>query len=216
MLGWMTQSTTLKSFRFDDLEILDGNREAVYLARTWTGKYPDVKRGLLLQGPAGTGKTHLAAAIANELPQVYWATMPELLVELRPGSGTQKAVDVAEECYRNCHGNCGPVQQGIKPQRNCVYCPYFLRGRQPIMGNAAEAPVLVLDDLGANKPTEWVAEQVYNLLNQRIEMGLPVIGTTNYSLEELEGRLGHDRAVSRLIGLCAMVKVWGGDWRAKR
>ena len=217
MLGWMTPTCQMANCRFDDLITHKDNKKAMHLAKTWAEKFPEVRRGLLFAGPAGTGKTHMAAAMASEIQaKVYWATMPELIIELRPESKTQQAVRVADECYRKCCGECGPVRQGYKPERNCVYCPHFLRGKQPIIGNAADAPVLVLDDLGTNKPTDWVAEQIYNLLNQRIEYGLPVIGTTNYTLEQLETRLGHDRAVSRLVGLCAVVEVGGEDWRVKR
>lgn len=79
-----------------------------------------------------------------------------------------------------------------------------------------EAPLTVLDDLGTAKPSEFVAERIYMLLNYRLEAELPVIATTNYSLGELEERLGHGRIVSRLVGMCDIYKLEGQDWRLKQ
>ena len=208
--------TIFRSKNFDALNEHEGNKKAVFLAKKFCEKYPNVDRGLMFMGPAGTGKTHLAQAIANHIGSgVYWASMSELLAELRPGSGTQKAIEVAEKCFHECNGFCSIVQYRSKPSGNCLFCQVVLKGKQPILGHAATAPLLILDDVGTDKPTDWVATQVYMLLQQRTENGLPVIATTNYSLDQLKERLGHDRSPSRLSGLCYPQEVTGDDWRLK-
>jgi len=214
MLGLFTKTGKT----FENLTTHEGNNDTVKRAKEFCLKFPDVKKGLLFMGQTGTGKTHLAQAIANRVGKgIYWASMSDLLAELRPGSATQKAIELAEKCHSDCHGHCSVKLYKSKPYGNCLYCSMVLGGKHPVLGRAAESPLLVLDDLGTSKPTDWVAEQIYMLLNSRLEREnpLPVIGTTNYTLEELEDRLGHDRSVSRLVGLCEVHELTGDDWRLK-
>lgn len=86
--------------------------------------------------------------------------------------------------------------------------------------------LLVLDDLGTERPTDWTAEQLYALVNRRWLEELPIIGTTNLPLTrksagtEYEGPtldevLG-DRMFSRLVGGAALVRLSGPDRRRKR
>lgn len=77
---------------------------------------------------------------------------------------------------------------------------------------AKSAPVLVLDDLGAERVTDWAAEQLYRLVNARYENLAPTIVTTNCEPSELSERLG-ERTVSRLLESCRWVRVGGDDWR---
>ena len=50
-------------------------------------------------------------------------------------------------------------------------------------------PVLVLDDLGKERPTEWAVEQLFSIINGRYDEGKPLIVTTNYGSEDLVKRL---------------------------
>jgi DNA replication protein DnaC len=77
-----------------------------------------------------------------------------------------------------------------------------------------EAPILVLDDLGAEKPSEWVREQLYVIINRRYENMLPTIVTTNCSTQELVDRIGQ-RTVSRLIEMTTPYKILAKDYRVK-
>lgn len=49
--------------------------------------------------------------------------------------------------------------------------------------------LLVLDDLGTEKPTEWAAEQLYRVIDARCDNHLPTIVTTNIPLEDIESRI---------------------------
>lgn len=77
-----------------------------------------------------------------------------------------------------------------------------------------DAPLLVLDDLGAEKPSEWVREQLYVIINRRYENMLPTIVTTNCSTQELVDRVGQ-RTVSRLIEMTTPYKINAKDYRVK-
>lgn len=72
--------------------------------------------------------------------------------------------------------------------------------------------LLLVDDLGAAKNSEWVEEITYRLLNGRYEDVRPSIFTTNLPLPELRAQLG-DRLASRLVEMCAVVAMEGSDRR---
>jgi DNA replication protein DnaC len=75
-----------------------------------------------------------------------------------------------------------------------------------------QAGLLLLDDLGAAKSSEWVEETTYRLLNHRYESMLPSIFTTNLPLADLRTGLG-DRIASRLVETCDRVVLTGSDRR---
>mgnify|MGYP001034848372 CR=1 FL=1 len=87
-------------------------------------------------------------------------------------------------------------------------------GKDPegAMATYREAGILLLDDLGAAKSSEWVEETTYRLLNHRYEAMLPSIFTTNLPLAELREGLG-DRLASRLVEICQRVVLTGADRR---
>ncbi|HET7418640.1 MAG TPA: ATP-binding protein [Solirubrobacterales bacterium] len=72
--------------------------------------------------------------------------------------------------------------------------------------------LLHIDDLGAEKRSDWVLEQLYALVNERYEEQRSVLVTTNLELEELENQIGA-RTVSRLSQMCDLVELRGSDSR---
>lgn len=83
-----------------------------------------------------------------------------------------------------------------------------------IVTTAKNAPLLVLDDLGAENPRPWVVELVYVLINHRYEHMLPTVITTNYSGKELEAVFGR-RIMSRLAEMTTPVNIRAEDYRMK-
>lgn len=81
------------------------------------------------------------------------------------------------------------------------------------------ATLLALDDLGAERPTDFAREELSTLIEQRAGAGRPTIVTSNYAPGELARRLGHDelvigqRIVSRLVQDATQVRVEGKDRR---
>jgi len=80
------------------------------------------------------------------------------------------------------------------------------------------ASLLVIDDLGKEKPTPWVEQMLYEIINSRYEANKPLIITTNTSLREIEARYENTgRAiVSRIVEMCQGVRMEGQDWRKSR
>jgi DNA replication protein DnaC len=73
--------------------------------------------------------------------------------------------------------------------------------------------LLHLEDLGAEKRSDWVLEQLYSLVNVRYEEERSILVTTNLGLEELERQIG-PRTVSRLVEICGdPLPLYGADQR---
>ena len=86
----------------------------------------------------------------------------------------------------------------------------------------AGADVLVIDDLGAERVTDWTKQVFYALLNRRYAghdrtvsngVGLTLI-TTNLSLPAIAENFG-DRVASRIVGMCRVVPMTGADYRLR-
>lgn len=74
--------------------------------------------------------------------------------------------------------------------------------------------VVMLDDLGVEKITDWVLDVLYRIIDYRYEYRLPTVFTTNLDGEQLADRLG-DRIPDRLEEMCRIVKIKGKSKRKK-
>lgn len=72
--------------------------------------------------------------------------------------------------------------------------------------------LLHIDDLGAEKRSDWVLEQLYALINERYETERSMLVTTNLEHDQLKEQIG-PRTVSRLSEICDVVPLFGGDRR---
>lgn len=85
---------------------------------------------------------------------------------------------------------------------------------------AYDVTVLALDDVGAERPTDFAREELANLVERRYTRRLPTIITSNYDPDDLAERIGHDdivigeRIVSRLIEGATQWQIGGEDRRA--
>jgi DNA replication protein DnaC len=88
-------------------------------------------------------------------------------------------------------------------------------GPEHALSEYAHADVLVLDDLGAERPTEWTGERLYALINRRWLEERPTVATTNLDPDPLRTALG-ERVFSRLVGNDAVVLRLAGKDRRRR
>lgn len=91
-------------------------------------------------------------------------------------------------------------------------------GKQNYYDSFNRFPLLILDDLAAERDTAYMQEIVFKVIDARCNAGLPLIITTNLTNEEIKhpSDLSHQRAFSRLLGACFPVKVEGVDKRVEK
>lgn len=91
-------------------------------------------------------------------------------------------------------------------------------GKQEYYDSLNDYQLLVLDDLAAERKTEYMSEIVFNVIDARYRAGLPLIVTTNLTSEELKhpADISYQRTFSRLLEMCVPVKVDGKDKRLEK
>jgi DNA replication protein DnaC len=163
--------------------------KAVTLARRVAESFPVVSRGLLLEGQPGVGKTHLAVAV---LKQVI-AT-----------SGARGLFYDTRELLRLIRSTYDPSIRTTE-----------LEVLRPVM----HADLLVLDDLGAEKTSEWVDETMNLIVNTRYNERRLTIFSSNYldipddtDPNSLLFRIGF-RMRSRLHEMCEFIEMDAADYR---
>ena len=83
------------------------------------------------------------------------------------------------------------------------------------LDSIAQYPFLAIDDFGAEKPTEYVRQATYYLLNYREMRLLPTFITSNFSMDFLNDNID-PRISSRIAGMCEVIRLDGKDRRIKK
>ena len=175
--------------------------DALLTARKFVDEYPvsTAGKGLLFTGSIGVGKTHLAVGVLQRLTR-----------------------------ERGVRGLFCDYRELLKKIQNS-YNPQVKTTELELLKPVFAAEVLVLDDLGAQKPNEWVWDTVALILNSRYNDKQTTIITTNYAdlpagggaksdveraarEPSLGDRIG-DRMRSRLAEMCIRVDMKGKDFR---
>ena len=156
--------------------------ELLTMAENYAKHFKDFKKdgkGLLLYGTVGTGKSHMAACIANHLIDADYRVLMTNFATM---------VNVLQSSFD---------------------------GRQEYINSLNRYALLILDDLGAERKSEYMQEQVFNIIDARYRSGLPMIITTNLTAEEMKKPtdLGNSRIYDRILERCHPVAVEGNSIR---
>ena len=88
-------------------------------------------------------------------------------------------------------------------------------GRNDYIARLCRAPLLIIDDFGMERGTEYGLEQVYNVIDSRYRSKKPLIVTTNIPLQDLQHPqdTAHARIYDRLLEMCAPIRFSGENFR---
>ncbi len=143
---------------------------------------PERSKNLLLLGGTGLGKTHLSTALAKTL------------IDNGHDVVYTGAIGMIADFERNRFGNATGGESGNNLDR------YY------------DCDLLIIDDLGAEVSNQFTVSTIYNVLNNRISLGLPTVISTNLNQNELNARYW-DRITSRILGEFRPLIFVGNDVR---
>lgn len=145
---------------------------------------PADDKGFYIHGQNGCGKTHLAAAILHH----YLTTTPQ-----------QLHFTTLNKLFREIKATFEPISEQTESQLMAWYI---------------NMPVLFIDDIGAEKMTDWALSILYAIIDERYGAMRKTIITSNMQPGELKGYCG-SRVASRILGMCNVIKISGSDRRIK-
>ncbi|KLU61865.1 DNA replication protein DnaC [Peptococcaceae bacterium CEB3] len=189
--GWSTVGKKFNSKTLEDFEPKSGTSAGLrrahrFLADAKAGR--DIVKGFMLVGPVGVGKSHIAAAIFNQLTKqgkaCIFQNVPELLDTIRAtysvtaSSSEADLLRVVKQCDILILDDLGAE-----------------RHRE-----------------GGN---DWATEKLFTVFDYRYRNDLPIIVTTNCQPDILEDLIGK-RISSRIREMCDLVAVPGDDYRKQR
>jgi DNA replication protein DnaC len=182
-----------RDWTFDTFPTEDvAGRRALKIVRRWVAE-PD-HYNLWIDGPVGVGKTGLAVSIYREFDRMLKVGGPDCW------------------CDRVEFAN---VRRLLADARACLS-----RGESPDFTHLREAHVLILDDLGAERATDYAVEVIAGLVEERHADGNCHVVTSNYSPAQLAKRFGDpvigQRLVSRLRDDAIQIKLSRRDLRLRR
>jgi len=169
----------------DAFEARPGSENAFRAAREYIDRWPeqmDTGEGLMLLGPPGNGKSHLAAAAYHALKARGFVPVLVVVPDLW---------NTMDATYR----------AGSTEHEADIYAALI------------DCDLLVLDDIGPDKPTDKRRERLYTIVNARLLRNRPIIATSNVTdMDELEWRISK-RTVDRLMGECLTVRNSASSYR---
>jgi DNA replication protein DnaC len=179
-------SRNLINCSFD--RVISPDRQEIIIAKNFVKNFKELSKdnnGLIFHGNVGTGKTYLAACIANKIIEDY-----QIIVKMR---NIPQIINDIEK-------------GGFDIDKNDYY------------RKLSSVSLLILDDFGIERNTEYVNEMVYQIINTRYESKKPTIISTNIPLGVImngSNDIDKERIYSRLREMCIPVKIAGKDIRTE-
>jgi DNA replication protein DnaC len=208
---------------FDNFEVSRFNKPALEacqkLARLEIG-------GVVLIGPGGVGKTHLLHALAVEYDRLHSSAPNE------DPAGESTVVPSAGELVRDADPELAedqtmPTLSAEEIERHAViaYWPMLdLAGKLRFAARHGETDtseecctcdLLILDDLGHEKTSEFILQEFRRIIDWRYREMLPIAIATNLTKEDILDKY-EEHTYSRWLGSCEIVEVGGSDYRRDR
>ncbi|MCD8020758.1 MAG: ATP-binding protein [Clostridiales bacterium] len=185
-------SSKFRKVDFSQYKVREENKKAYHIARKYTGEF----RQMVREGNPRTGEKNIGF--------VFYGPC-----------GTGKSFTAA--CIAN-----SLLEQGIS-----VIMTSFVKILQDIQNAGYEAEyintlnscsLLIIDDLGAERNTDYALEKVYNIIDSRVRTDKPMILTTNLSFDEMMRNpdIRYRRIYDRIFEHCIPVEIPGNSFRIQK
>lgn len=165
------------------LEENDSTAIAFKEMRKIVESYPTTPRGIYFHGNKGSGKTTLATRLALKLIRKH---------------GIKIKYCKLERDY------LGAMRDSFEKKVDTT--------EKEIFNAFAKVPVLILDDFGVEKQTDWSTSKIFDLIDYRYENELLTIVTSNLALSEFT-EMSYGRVYSRLCEMCIQIGIIEKDYR---
>lgn len=189
-LSRLMESETFESFSLDyyadDPKTFENMRYIYQSMRRYADTFdPRASKSVAFFGGTGLGKTHLSTAVAK------------VVIERGYDVVYTGAIGMFSDFERVRFGNSAGLENGERTER------YF------------GCDLLIIDDLGSEVSNQFTVSCLYDIINTRINKGLPMIISTNLRQDEMRARYW-DRITSRIFGEFVAFMLTGTDIRAKK
>ena len=172
----------LKNASFDSFVATKFNERNLKLALRYSTGFDEMlakNQGLIFWGDVGTGKSYMAACIANYLLE---KKIPVIMTSF------VKILDLLQDGHETDSG---------------------------FLNRLNMAKLVIFDDLGAERDTSFALEKVYNIIDSRSRRNLPMILTTNLTIDQMKEELDvrYKRIYDRIFETCYPMQFAGPSWR---
>jgi len=176
---------------------------------------PDAAFNNWVERPGAETAYKIVYEYAKDLPQKL-ATGQGLLLFGPPGCGKSYLVAaVARQAISNGSSVLFERAPKLLMRLRAAFSSQNSASELEMIEALGKVDLLVIDDLGAEKRTEWSEQAIYTIIDERYSNHQPILITTNLSLEELEQKIG-SRTMDRLVGSCRFVENCATSYRQEQ
>jgi len=197
--NWITKELTKQGVppRYRGAKFGTWNKELAGSAAGWVEG-----ESMVVLGPTGCGKTYFAAACMGEYLRRAVTKAKKMSVN---GFGVWNLVGPQDQLFITAPALLMTLRGTFRQQSGPTL--------EDMIGKYSEsAGPLIIDDLGAEKTTDWTLEALYLIIDNRYSWMRQTMVTSNLSMEQIANRLG-DRIASRLVGMAKPLVMTGKDRR---
>lgn len=155
-------------------------------------KPKEIKNNVILIGKPGTGKTHLAYAILNQLAE-------------------KKELTKGYKFYKSDFLEYATIKEIIDNIRKCWGKEADNFDRE-VVSRYKDVPLLIIDEIGVQYGSESERIELYEIFNERYNNMLPIIAISNFNRKQIEKTLGL-RITDRLFGSATILEFTGDSKR---
>lgn len=179
----------------DKITLVKGQENACIKAKEFLNDYlkSTKTKGFAFFGAVGSGKTYIVAALINQL--------------------CNNIVDKTTEKEREdiCAGRLSVVSPAVFISN--IELIEKVKNDNELINKYKKSKLLIIDDLGAARNTEWAEERLFEIIDYRYCQELPIIFTTNITPKDLKEKISN-RIFDRLVEMCDFISVTAPSQRS--